>query len=92
MADSIPKPIIFVVATAIESVLITLAVPQYLPAHPLLYVFWRLFALQFTVYSIYVLSIYPRFISPLRHLPGPTTVSSSPTTAQLITSTDERHH
>jgi hypothetical protein len=68
MAD-IPKPVMFLVATAIESVLITLAVPQYLPERPLLYVFWRLFASQFALALIYKIVIWPRFFSRLRHIP-----------------------
>jgi len=71
MADSIPKPILFFVATAVESFVITLAVPQYLPKHPLLYVFLRLFAIQFALVAFYKLTIYPRFVSPVRHLPHP---------------------
>lgn len=68
MAD-IPKPVLFLVATAVESVLITLAVPQHLPERPLLYVFWRLFAVQFALAAIYKLVIFPRFFSRLRHIP-----------------------
>jgi hypothetical protein len=68
MAD-VPRPVLILVATGIESVLLTLAVPQHLPKHPLLYVFWRLFAVQFALYLVYSIVIWPRFFSRLRHIP-----------------------
>lgn len=71
MSSGIPKPVLFMGVTALESLLITLAIPQHLPEHPLLYVFFRLFAVQLALYLFYAITIYPRFVSPLRHLPEP---------------------
>ncbi|CAK3989152.1 cytochrome P450 [Lecanosticta acicola] len=70
MASSIPFPVLFLLATAIESLAITQAVPhEYLPEPPLSRVFVRLLVLQMVGFGVYKCLIYPFLLSPLRSLP-----------------------
>lgn len=71
MASRMPRSILVLLVTAVECAVIVTAIPQYLPDHPFTYVFLRLFSLQFGALAFYKLTIYPRFVSPLRHLPHP---------------------
>lgn len=72
MASNIPAPVLFLLATAGESAIITKTVPlEYLPTPPLSRVFVRLSIAQLVLYAIYRWFIYPFLLSPLRNLPGP---------------------
>lgn len=72
MASTIPRPVLFLLGTALESAVITKTVPhEYLPTPPLSRVFVRLAILQLVAYAVYRWFIYPFLLSPLRNLPGP---------------------
>lgn len=71
MAGRIPTPAVLLLATAAESAVAIVALKQYLPEHPLVYVFIRLLGLQILGYFVYAVFIYPFYIDPLRHIPGP---------------------
>lgn len=72
MASGIPGPVLFLLATATESFIITQVVPlEYLPEPPLSRVFIRLSILQAILFGVYKCLIYPFLLSPLRHLPNP---------------------
>lgn len=67
----LPTPLVLLLATAVESAAVVVLLPQYLPEHPLLWVFVRLIGLNIAAYAFYRITIWPRLLSPLRHLPGP---------------------
>lgn len=71
MAGGVPPSLIRLGINVIISFTICKAFPQYLPEHALLYVFLRLLGIQLALVAVYKVGIYPFFISPLRHLPGP---------------------
>lgn len=71
MAAAVPPSLIRLGINVLVTLTIVKTFPQYLPDHALLYVFVRLLALQLTLLAIWNLAIYPFFVSPLRHLPGP---------------------
>jgi len=71
MASNIPFLPALTLASAAESFIITLAIPQYLPRNPFVWIFVRTIAVNLAIYAVYRLFIYPFFISPLRHLPQP---------------------
>lgn len=54
-----------------EAVAITILFPQHLPHNSLVWALLGTLALNFSVFFAYSVFIYPFFISPLRHLPGP---------------------
>lgn len=58
-----------------EAFILTLAIPQYLPANPLFWTLTRVagfnFAVYYTLAAIYNVVVWPFFLSPLRHLPNP---------------------
>ena len=58
-------------AAAAEAFAITIFLPQYLPHNPFVWTLIRTTSLNFGLYILYQLVIYPYFLSPLRHLPGP---------------------
>ncbi|EME78185.1 uncharacterized protein MYCFIDRAFT_50720 [Pseudocercospora fijiensis CIRAD86] len=68
---SLPPSAVLVLASAVESAVAVALFPQHLPEHPLLYIFVRLLGVQTVAYAIYSIFIWPFFLSPLRHLPGP---------------------
>ncbi|CZT23390.1 related to isotrichodermin C-15 hydroxylase (cytochrome P-450 monooxygenase CYP65A1) [Ramularia collo-cygni] len=68
---ALPTPLLLLLATVIESAATVALIPQYLPEHPLLWVFVRAIGLNVALYAFYRITIYPRLLSPLRHLPGP---------------------
>lgn len=53
------------------SILVVAAVPEYSIRNSVLWTALLLFGTQWLVYGIYAVIIYPRFVSPLRHLPQP---------------------
>jgi len=71
MAGKLPAPVVFIILTAIESVAVLQYLSRYLTDTPLKYVFGSAVAVNLVSYGFYTLYIYPYFVSPLRHLPGP---------------------
>jgi hypothetical protein len=64
----VPRLLLSAVA---EAVAIALFFYQHLPHNPLVWVLPRTLALNFGLFIVYSVFIYPFFISPLRHLPCP---------------------
>jgi len=58
-------------ASATEAFIITFAIPKYLPHNPFVWTFVRTIAANLLFFLVYRIFIYPFFVSPLRHLPGP---------------------
>ncbi|KAF2156400.1 putative P450 monooxygenase [Myriangium duriaei CBS 260.36] len=58
-------------AAVAETLFVSIAVPQYLAANPLLWTLLRAITLNIVIYAIYSVAIWPFFFSPLRHLPNP---------------------
>ncbi|TLD18681.1 cytochrome P450 monooxygenase FUM15-like [Venturia nashicola] len=58
-------------SAAAEAFILTLAVPHYLPANPLLWTLLRTTLVNIGIYAIYKVFIYPFLLTPLRHLPSP---------------------
>lgn len=67
----LPTPLVLLIATVVESAAAVVLLPDYLPEHPLLWVFVRAIGLNLALYAFYRITVYPRLLSPLRHLPGP---------------------
>lgn len=86
MAPVIPT---LLFAAAIEAFVLTLTIPQYLPHNPLFRTLIRTTLLNFGVYVIYKVFVYPFLLSPLRHLPSPG-VGSSATSSFKFTLTNSR--
>jgi hypothetical protein len=64
----VPKLLLAAVA---EAAVITTLFPQHLPRNPLIWTLLCALALNFGLFTVYSVFIYPFFISPLRHLPRP---------------------
>lgn len=62
---------VLAVAAIAEAFAITILLPQHLPHNPFVWTLLRTLALNFALYGTYELVLYPYFLSPLRHLPGP---------------------
>lgn len=75
MASIIPA---LLLSAAAEAFVLTLAVPQFLPANPLLWTLIRTTILNLGVYFIYKVFVYPFLLSPMRHLPSPRVRISPP--------------
>ncbi|KAF1817023.1 cytochrome P450 [Eremomyces bilateralis CBS 781.70] len=58
-------------SSLIESLAIITFLPQYLPANPLVWTLSRVLAVNSGILLVYLIFIYPFYISPLRHLPSP---------------------
>lgn len=58
-------------AAAAEALALTIAIPQYLPPNPLFRTLIRTTLLNFVLFAIYKVVVWPFFLSPIRHLPGP---------------------
>lgn len=71
MVAGVPPSLIRLGVNVLISFTIVKTFPQYLPEHALLYVFLRLLGVQLVLVAIWKVAIYPFFVSPLRHLPGP---------------------
>src|SRR5271154_4419615 len=54
------------------SILLLKTAPQFSVRHSYFWTAITIFSFQWLVYAIYAVVIYPRFVSPLRHLPQPT--------------------
>jgi hypothetical protein len=70
-AGAVPPSLVRLGITVLLTLTIVKTFPQYLPQHALLYVFVRLLAVQLLLLAVWKLAIYPFFVTPLRHLPGP---------------------
>ncbi|KAE9965751.1 hypothetical protein EG328_009412 [Venturia inaequalis] len=68
MASIVPT---LLFSAAAEAFVLTLAIPQYLPANPLLWTLIRTTIFNVGLYAIYRIFLYPFLLSPLRHLPSP---------------------
>ena len=71
MASEIPTPLLLIVLSAVESVVGTYAVPQYLPPNPFNWLFVRFAIVQIGLWSTWAVFIYPFFFSPFLDLPRP---------------------
>ncbi|KAL9092124.1 MAG: hypothetical protein Q9165_004557 [Trypethelium subeluteriae] len=71
MATEIPTPLLMILLAALESVVGTYAVPQYLPPNPFNWLFIRLAIIQVSLWAIWAVFIYPFFFSPFLDLPHP---------------------
>ncbi|GIZ38370.1 hypothetical protein CKM354_000178800 [Cercospora kikuchii] len=78
MVAGVPPSLIRLGVNVLISFTIVKTFPQYLPEHALLYVFLRLLGVQLVLVAIWKVAIYPFFVSPLRHLPGPGLKGSIP--------------
>jgi hypothetical protein len=76
MAIEAPAPLLLLICTTIEALLVVLAKPDLLPQHFLVWLTVSLAAINSFIYLVYTVEIYPRWISPLRHLPLPKVCSS----------------
>lgn len=73
MASIVPT---LLLSAAAEAFVLTLAVPQFLPANPLFWTLIRTTLFNFGIYAVYKVFIYPFLLSPLRHLPSPSVRAS----------------
>lgn len=71
MASNIPAPLLAVLLAAAQTTLVLVAFPQYLPENPFAWTFIRLLGLNFGLWLVWRVFIYPFYLSPLRHLPMP---------------------
>ena len=76
MAAELPVPLLLVLSAALESVVATYAVPQYLPPNPFNWLFLRLAAIQVGLWVLWAVFIYPFFFSPFLDLPRPKVILS----------------
>ncbi|KAF1989205.1 cytochrome P450 [Aulographum hederae CBS 113979] len=70
MAGKIPTPVALVLLTAIESFGAITFLPEYAPAKLSVTIFYAL-SFNILLWIVYNVWIWPFFITPLRHLPGP---------------------
>lgn len=75
MASIIPT---LLLSAAAEAFVLILAVPQFLPANPLLWTLIRTTILNVGLYLVYKVFVYPFMLSPIRHLPSPSVSISQP--------------
>ncbi|PIA95983.1 Cytochrome P450 3A9 [Cercospora beticola] len=71
MASTLPLPVLLAFASVAESATLVTMFPRFLPETSIYYLFSRLLGLQLLCLAIYKLFIYPFYVSPLRHVPGP---------------------
>ncbi|EON65612.1 hypothetical protein W97_04850 [Coniosporium apollinis CBS 100218] len=71
MAPSVPAPLLVVLLAAAQTVLVLVVFPQFLPENPFAWTFIRFISLNFGLWTIWRVFIYPFYLSPLRHLPMP---------------------
>lgn len=62
---------LLLIATTLESAVAVVLLREYVADYTLISVFVRLLAANIALAAIYKVFIYPFFVSPLRHLPGP---------------------
>jgi hypothetical protein len=70
-APSIPNSLVLSLVSATESILLLFAFPHIIPEASLKGLFFIFASLNFGAFAVWRVIIYPFFISPLRHLPGP---------------------
>ena len=90
MSGAVPPSLIRLGVNVLITFGIVKTFPQYLPEHALLYVFIRLLGVQLLLVAIWKVGIYPFFVSPLRHLPGPGLKVSSLSLYNIKFMTDNR--
>ncbi|PPJ59924.1 hypothetical protein CBER1_11384 [Cercospora berteroae] len=71
MATNLALPVPLVFASLAESATLATFFPHFLPETSIYHLFPRLLGLNFLGLAIYQLFIYPFYVSPLRHVPGP---------------------
>lgn len=63
-------PIIIFISAA-ESFAALTFFPEHLPKSPFVWALIRFFAVNVVLYLVYLIEVWPRLLSPLRHLPRP---------------------
>ncbi|KAF2810260.1 cytochrome P450 [Mytilinidion resinicola] len=74
-ASPIPLPLFLSLVSAAESILLLFVFPHALPEATLKSLFLIFALLNFGVFAVWRVFIYPFFVNPLRHLPGPKGIS-----------------
>lgn len=90
MSGAVPPSLIRLGINVLVTFAIVKTFPHYLPEHALLYVFIRLLVAQLALVAIWKVGVYPFFVSPLRHLPGPGLKVSSTLIHEMLSITDTR--
>jgi hypothetical protein len=69
MFSSVPLPLVFLLGAAAETTVLACTIHDTLPSLRLTFLYVLL--VEFGIWILYRVEIYPRFFSPLRHLPQP---------------------
>lgn len=71
MVSRVPVLPTIVFVSAAESFAAVIFVPEHLPQNPFVWALVRFIGLNIFLYLVYLIEIWPRILSPLRHLPRP---------------------
>lgn len=69
--EHIPAWPVIIGGAAVEAFAAVALFPQYLPENPFVYTFIRCLGFNVFLYLFYLIEVWPRMLSPLRHLPRP---------------------